>query len=156
MRICPGMCISNIGLGDIGVAMLAGAIRNAARWLAERITWCPLFGGSLSSPRASKRQSVDTIVTCKWYLGLNQRLSRDWATHKNIVIWGYTVRSSCNNDNSVILFRHHAGISSLLQCLGWLSQLRSGAIGVTAALGFAVRPIYQRGTLKNHTIVKVL
>ena len=68
------------------------------------------------------------------------------------------MRSSGNNDNSVILFGRHAGISSLLQCLGRLSQpiapsLRSGAIGVTAALGIAVGPIYQRGALKNHIIV---
>ena len=66
------------------------------------------------------------------------------------------MRSSVNNDISVILFGRHAGISSLLQCLGRLSQpiahsLRSGAIGVTAALGIAVGPIYQRGALKNHT-----
>ena len=32
------------------------------------------------------------------------------------------MRSSGNNDNSVILFGRHAGISSLLQCLGRLSQ----------------------------------
>ena len=70
------------------------------------------------------------------------------------------MRSSGNNDNSVILFGRHAGISSLLQCLGRLSQpiapsLRSGAIGVTAALGIAHGPIYQRGALKNHTIETV-
>ena len=63
------------------------------------------------------------------------------------------MRSSVKNDISVILFGRHAGISSLLQCLGRLSQpiahsLRSGAIGVTAALGIAVGPIYQRGALK--------
>ena len=68
------------------------------------------------------------------------------------------MRLSGNNDNSLILFGHHAAISALLQCLGQLSQpitpsLRSGAIGVTAALGIAVGPIYQRGALKNHTIV---
>ena len=61
------------------------------------------------------------------------------------------MRSSGNNDDSVILFGRHAGISSLLQCLGRLSQ--PIAIGVTAALGIAVGPIYQRGGLKNHTIV---
>ena len=41
----------------------------------------------------------------------------------------YIIRSSGNNDNSVILFRRHAGISSLLQCLGRLSQ--PIAIGMT-------------------------
>ena len=68
------------------------------------------------------------------------------------------MRWSGNNDNSVFLFGRHAGVSSLLQWLWRLSQpiapsLRSGAIGVTAALGIAVGPIYQRGALKNHIIV---
>ena len=70
----------------------------------------------------------------------------------------YIMRASGNNDNSVILFGRHAGISSLLQCLGRLSQpiapsIRSGAIGVAAARGIVVGAIYQRGALKNHTIV---
>ena len=42
------------------------------------------------------------------------------------------MRSSGNNDNSVILFGRHAGISSLLQCLGRLSQPCNSAL---ASLG---------------------
>ena len=64
------------------------------------------------------------------------------------------MRSSGNNDNSVILLGRHAGISSFLQCLGRLSQ--PIAIGVTAALGIAVGPIYQRGALKNHSLYNYL
>ena len=47
--------------------------------------------------------------------------------------------------------QHCAGISSLLQCLGQLSQLT--AIDMPATLGIAVGPIYQHGALKNHIIV---
>ena len=47
-------------LGDIGVAVVAGAIRNASRWLDERITWCPLFGGVLSQVRAQAREDLST------------------------------------------------------------------------------------------------
>ena len=71
------------------------------------------------------------------------------------------MRSSGNNDNSVILFGHHAGLSSLLQCLGRLSQpiapsLCSDVIGVTAALGIAVWPIYQRGArTKSHYCINI-
>ena len=43
--------------------------------------------------------------------------SRDWTAHKKIIKWWYIVRSSGNNDNSVILFGRHAGISSLLMLL---------------------------------------
>ena len=88
------------------------------------IVWC----GSPSSLNASKRGSVDTIVTYKQYLRLNQHPSRDWTARKKLIKWWYIVRSSGNNDNSVILFGCHAGISSLLQCLGRLSQ----PIAVTA------------------------
>ena len=44
--------------GDIGVAVVAGAIRNASRWLDERITWCPLFGGVFSLMSARKRERI--------------------------------------------------------------------------------------------------
>ena len=46
--------------GDIGVAVVAGVIRNASRWLDERITWCPLFGGFLSQVRAQAREDLST------------------------------------------------------------------------------------------------
>ena len=81
-----------------------------------------VWWGSLSSPRATERGSVDTIVTYKQYLGLNQRPSRDWTARIKLIKRWYIVRSSGNNDNSVILFGRHSGISSLLQCLGRLSQ----------------------------------
>ena len=91
-------------------------------WMgASRDAYC--LGGSLSSPRASERGSVDTIVTYKWYMGLNQRPSRDWTAHKKLIKWWYIVRSNGNNDDSVILFGRHVGILSL-------------------------GPIYQRGVLK--------
>ena len=73
-------------------------------------------------------------MTYKQYLGLNSRPSRDWNALKKLIKRWYIVRSSGDNDNSVILFGRHAGISSI--------------IGVTAALGIAVGPIYQRGALK--------
>ena len=57
------------------------------------------------------------------------------------------MRSSGNNDNSVLLFGCNTGISSLLQCLKQLSQ--PIAIGVTAILGTAVGLIYQHSTLKK-------
>ena len=101
--------------------MVAGAIKNAFHWWDERITWRPLFffvfcffwvegGGSLSSPRATREDPS----TRSWLT--NQRPSQVYTTHK--ILCSYIVRSSGNNDNSVILFGHHAGISSLLQCLG--------------------------------------
>ena len=46
--------------GDIGVTVVTGAIRNASRWLDERITWCPLFGGVLSQVRAQAREDLST------------------------------------------------------------------------------------------------
>ena len=46
--------------GDIGVAVVAGIIRNASRWLDVRITWCPLFGGFLSQVRAQARDYLST------------------------------------------------------------------------------------------------
>ena len=46
--------------GDIGVAVVAGAIRNASRWLDEQITWCPLFGGVLSQVCAQAREDLST------------------------------------------------------------------------------------------------
>ena len=45
--------------GHIGVAVVAGAIRNASRWLNERITWCPLFGGVLSQVGAQARAVLE-------------------------------------------------------------------------------------------------
>ena len=44
--------------GDIGVAVVAGAIRNASHWLDERITWCPLFGGVLSQVRVQAKEDL--------------------------------------------------------------------------------------------------
>ena len=46
--------------GDIGVAVVVGAIRNTSRWLDERITWCPLIGGVLFQVRAQVREDLST------------------------------------------------------------------------------------------------
>ena len=117
-----------------------------ADWMSASHDAHCLVGFSLKSVRKRERicrhhRDLQTVFGIKLtpLTGLNR-------TQNNDTSW---VRSSGNNDNSVILFGRHAGISPLLQCLGRLSQpivpsLRSGAIGVTAAFGIAVGPIYQR------------
>ena len=137
--------------GDIAIAMVTGTIRNAARWLDVQITWWPLFGGSLSGRRAGERRSVDTMVTYKRFLGLNQPPSWDWRACKMLIQCCQSVGWSGNNADSMILFGHHSGMSPLrLQCLGRLSWPIAPSV---PALAIAVGPIYQHGTLKNHIIV---
>ena len=46
----------------------------------------------------------------------------DWTACKMLIKRFYIVRSSVDNDNTVIFFGRHVGISSLLQCLGCLSR----------------------------------
>ena len=57
---------------------------------------------SLSSPRASERESVDTIVTYKQHLGLINAPHGTEPHAKSLKKRSYIVRSSGNNDNSVI------------------------------------------------------
>ena len=64
--------------GAIGVGMMA--IRNAVCRLDERITW--LFGRI--SLRSMRRGPVDTMVTDKRSLGLNQRHSWHWTARQKL------------------------------------------------------------------------
>ena len=48
----------NRPLGYIDISVVAGSMKNASRWLDERIRWCPLFGGVLSQVRAQAREDA--------------------------------------------------------------------------------------------------
>ena len=74
---------------------------------------CPLFGTSLWGPRTHYRGSVHIILSCVRPIGLAWVPSgRMNDTRKSSNRW-YNARPSGDNDDGVVLFTRHVGISSV-------------------------------------------